>query len=154
MLSGRIDALTITYISNQHHAKPIVSTQVVPVPVPVPTSSSLCSVLNLVRSTQKDARIRSGDLDSLISMWLPRACAQARGLGQLTVMAQAAGRAHTAFGAADSGAAGRATMLLLLRLAAKTNELMEQDEDDLFFEQGQTRSEFLNALVRHNVRLT
>jgi hypothetical protein len=38
--------------------------------------------------------------------------------------------------------------LLGLRLAAKAVELMEQDEDDLFFEQGQTRTEFLNALVR------
>jgi hypothetical protein len=38
--------------------------------------------------------------------------------------------------------------LLGLRLAAKAVELMEQDEDDLFFEHGRTRTEFLDALVR------
>ena len=80
-------------------------------------------------------------------MWLPRATTAARGSGKLTVLATAASRTPPPAQLPSSEAAQQAVVLLGLRLAAKANELMEQDEDDLFFEHGQTRTEFIDALV-------
>jgi hypothetical protein len=80
-------------------------------------------------------------------MWVPRASAAARGSGQLTVLALAAGRTPPPAQLPASEPAQQVVTLLGLRLAAKAVELMQQDEDDLFFEHGQTRTEFLNALV-------
>jgi hypothetical protein len=91
--------------------------------------------------------IRSSDLDSLVAMWMPRASASARGSGQLTVLALAAGRTPPPAQLPESEAVRQVVTLLGLRLATKAVELMEQDEDDLFFENGQTRTEFLDCLV-------
>lgn len=80
-------------------------------------------------------------------MWIPRASASARGSGQLTVLALAAEQTPPPAQLPESEAAKQVVTLVGLQLAAKAVELMEQDEDDLFFENGQTRTEFLDALV-------
>lgn len=79
---------------------------------------------------------------------MPRASAAARGSGQLTVLALAAARTPPPSQLPASVPAQQVVSLLGLRLASKAVDLMEQDEDDLFFEHGQTRTEFLDALVR------
>jgi len=80
-------------------------------------------------------------------MWLPRASAATRGSGQLTVLALAAGRTPPPAQLPASEPAKQVVSLLGLKIAAKAVELLEQDEDDLFFETGQTHTEFLQALV-------
>lgn len=88
--------------------------------------------------------------DTLISSWLSRAAVGRGSPSHLQLLNAAFQRTPNPDGIAEAGAR-QLVLLSGLRLAARAVKILENDEDDLFFETGRTTQEMLEALVSINL---